>query len=329
MNNIVQLQPFTPRAVALPGHLPMVCTQHLAQLSLRGYSKHTIAAYKCDLEQFVGYLEKRDVTQIQIVSTALIDDFVLALLAGEGLAPRTCARKLETVKGLFKYAVRRGLIPAAANPAEQAAAVHFEERRVVAPEEAAILRLIDSIPTDTTIGLRDRALFRLMFDAALRVGGIVSLDMYRPDKPPQCCVDPRGVVFYRAKGGKVKSTLADDTTMAAIEAWLKVRYRFVHPESPDALFLTQRGTRVSPMSIHVMIKGYGRAADMPEIHSHLLRHRRIGDVLDRADLRTANYIAGHTRLSTTADIYGDVSAEKLRARIRRECAVGGGDVRSA
>lgn len=320
--NVVDLPQFTPRAVTLPGNIATVCTHYLAQLSARGYSPHTVSAYTRDLEQFAGYLAGRDVTQIQIVPTAMIDDFVDALVMGEGVSRRTAARKLETVKGLFRYAVGRGLIPGGGNPAERAAPVRFQARRIVAPEESAILRMIDAIPADTLTGVRDRALFRLMFDAALRVGGIISLDVYRADNPPECCVDTRGVVSYRAKGGAVKSSLADDATLAALAAWLKVRYRFVRANSPDALFLTERGARMTRAGIHRQIKTYGRAAGMPHVHSHLLRHRRIGEVLDRTDLRTANYLAGHERLSTTADIYGDAPAERLRARIRRECPVG-------
>lgn len=317
------LATFTPRAVNLPGDLETLARQYLAHLATRRYSANTLLAYRRDLEQFVGYMTGRDVTLIQLVTTRLIEEFTDALLMGEGNSPRTVQRKRESVKGMFRFAIARGLVPQAANPCDALTPVKVVPAKRVAPDAAAIRALIEGIPADSPLGIRDRALFRLMFDAALRVGGVISLDVHDPANPPAHAVRPTGVVHYLAKGGKTKETVCDDVTLAWIARWLEARDRFARHTSPPALFLTDRGDRFTRHGILARLKLWGAKVGMPGIFNHLLRHRRIGDVLAELDLYAANYLAGHERLSTTADIYGAQAPERIRARIRNQAPVGG------
>ncbi len=315
---------FRPRSVTLPGDIPTLCRQFLKQMGLRGYARNTVRAYCSDLERLAGFLIARDKVLVQSVSTMDLDDFIDALLQGEGLSPRSVARKRTSVKAFFNYVERRGLVSPQANPARQMGLVRFETGRAVAPEESEILRLIDSIPQDSAAGVRDRALFRLMFDGALRISAVLGLDVYVPDRPPRHTVTPAGVVYYLCKGGRTEETVVDDVTLAMLRRWLDVRHRFGRYVESPALFLSQKGGRITRQAVHARLKSYGRRIGMQDIHAHLLRHRRLGDVLDRSGLPLAHYLSGHKQMSTTANIYGAQSHARLRERVRRECPVGKG-----
>lgn len=308
---------FSPRTVRLPGDLGSLAEQHLAHIAMQGYSANTVSAYRRDLEQFAGYLAARDVTLIQIVTEEHITGFLHALLAGEGNAPRTAARKLESVRGLFRFAARRGLISPINNPADMAQPPKWYATPPRAPAKEAVLAMIHAIPDSTPIGLRDRAMFRLMLDGALRVDALCGLDIYDAKNPPQNCIYPNGRVAYRNKGGRTKETVVDDTTLAWVERWLAVRGRFTRMWTGAALFLSERGHRMQRATLHARIKAAGAASGMPHLHAHLLRHCRARDLIEREGLATASFVLGHARQSTTADMYGEHTADLLRARTRR------------
>lgn len=314
MNTIAHLP---IRAVAPPGQLEPLALRYLAWCQARHYAQNTIHAYRNDLGQLVGYLHGRDCTFIQHVTTALIDGFVDALLQGEGVAPRTAARKLDVARGFFRWAVRTGHL--GADPCTNAAPVRFITRRVVAPDESAILGMIADIPEGGLIGLRDKAMFRLMYDAALRVSALCGLDIYDPDRPPRSHVAPDGTVHYRAKGGRDEVSVCGDETLRLLDAWQDRRHRFARGNGSPALFLSGHGHRISREVLHQRIKYWGRQAGMPAIHCHLLRHRRAGEVLDHpaGGLRLASAMLGHRNISTTIDTYGHQRAEHLRHQLRR------------
>lgn len=318
MDNVIA---FNPRPVTLPGDLIAVARQYLEQLQAAGRARETLRAYRTDLEQLAGYCRGRGITLVQHVSAAVLDDFVQALVQGEGVTARTAARKLAVVKGLCTWCIKRGMLQR--NPVDETTPVHFVGRRVIAPEGEAIMRMINAIPTDTPLGRRDRAMLLLAYDAALRISALVSLDVHDGERPPKYTVSPGGVVRYRAKGGRAEDSVCGDDTLAALAEWLRVRERFVRRASPPALFLSERGTRLTRAAMHYRIKLHGKAAGMPQLHMHLLRHRRGGELIDSLGPRHAQALLGHKRMSTTVDVYGHQSAERLREQIRARCPVGG------
>lgn len=316
----MELVTFNPTPIALPGDLQQVCRQYLTHRSMR-VAQNTLAAYKTDLQQFVGYLAEQDITLIQTVGVAHVDGFIDAQLMGQGVKPRTAARKYESVNGLFKWAVKRDLIKAGANPFSKTEAPRFNAEKVVAPELSALLKFVHGLPGDTPDEKRDRAMLRLFLDSGLRIGGMIALDLYDENSTPRWCIRPSGVIYYQAKGGRTEETLCDEVTLQWLDEWLAVRHGFEKRNSPPSLFLTRRGTRPSRQAIDQMIKRRAEEGGLGHLHAHLLRHARIGHAMEKGDLHLANYIAGHKNKSTTANMYGAQSRERMRLRIASECSL--------
>ena len=313
---------FNPRSVALPGSLAPLAQNWLSNLVARGYADNTIIAYRKDLERWVGYLASRDITLAQLVTPLHVEQFIDALVNGEQLSPRSAARALNSVRSFYHWLEVQGIVTAVNNPLRADFKLRYEPRKVVAPSASKLLAMVDAIPADDPVNIRDRAFFRLMLDGGMRVSGVCGLDLFDESHPPAWHVSASGVVLYRAKGGRTEETVVGDATLEAIAAWLDVRHRLTRRRRPtQALFLSNRGGRVTRAGMHVRIKLHGKQAGMGFLHCHLLRHSRISDALERGNLHLANYLSGHKNKSTTADMYGDQPRERLRNSIRMQCGL--------
>lgn len=319
--NVHTLRPFTPnKTVVIPGDLVSLARQYLSNAETFGLANNTINAYRSDLQQFVGFCNAMDVTLVQHVTGVLMDDFTAGLIRGNGVKPRTAARKLAAVKELMKFAVKRKLIKH--NPEEDATRIRFISPKVIAPDEGPILEMINNIPADTVTGIRDRAVFYLMYCAGMRNGGLRSLQVFDAANPPEWTVTPGGVVRYKAKGGHTADTVADMTALTYINKWLEARKAWPKARNNPVLFVTYRGTALSNQMLSMQIKQHGRRVGIKHITPHMLRHRRIGEVADKCGLQTAQRMAGHKDINTTGSIYGNVSAERVRHRILKDVPVG-------
>ncbi len=140
-------------------------------LRRRDAAQRTRRAYAVDLEQFARWAHARG-CKPEDVDVRAVRRYV-AGLSEAGAAPASTARKLAAVRGLFSSQREHGLI--AGNPADLVATPRQPSRlpRVLKTSEMA--RLLESVPTDTPLQLRDRALFELAYACGLRAEELVSL----------------------------------------------------------------------------------------------------------------------------------------------------------
>ena len=303
------------RRVPIMGELQPLAKQYLHHLSTAGLSDNTLLAHGTDLGQFISICEQLDITLVQHVTAQAVQDFVDSLINGAGVSRRTAERKLRCVKGFLTYVCLRGVIQR--NPADAVKPPKWHAQPVIAPEESVILKMIESIPTEGAENIRDRALFSLMYSAGLRIGGLLSLDLFDPVNPPPYFAHPiSGVVQYQAKGGRTEVSTCDAVTLRRIEAWLAVRHRYAKNGGEKALFLSQQGRRPTRATISIRLKQHAARVGIKHMHCHLLRHRRGGEVMEHAGLRAATNLLGHKQTTTTANVYGHHSAERMRHTIQ-------------
>jgi site-specific recombinase XerD len=321
MNVVALPQPVMIKArdVPIPGEVYATCNQFLQALQNRGRAKNTLAAYETDLGQWLGFLQQRGIAYIQHATVALVEQFLDALIDGSNIKATTAARKRETLRSFFAFCISRDFIEKNPIDATMPFTVNAEHR--IAPTREALLEMIEQIPTDTTIGLRDRAYFRLLFDAALRASAPCALDVFNDNQPPACTVLPQGIVIFKNKGGKTQSNPVDDTTMEYLNAWLHVRRRWAR-EDESALFVSRNGKRITRAAMHARVKELGSAAGMPQLHLHLFRHRRCGDIIETMGLREGADFLHHKNVNTTQQIYGHYGEAHRHARIRANCPLG-------
>ena len=289
------------RSACEEGPHPLV-GEFLRQLAReRRASAHTLRCYEDDLGRFLAFLAESHGPGDPLAATPRRLRGYAAWLGGQGYAPSTIARHLASVRSFYRYLRRGGLVPG-----DPAAGLRNpkQPRRLPRPLRVdEIQTLLESIPTTEPLGVRDRAMFETLYGGGLRVGELVALDLDDLDAE-------LGIVRVRGKGRRERLSPIGRVAMS----WI-ARYRAVRvPASlaERALFLNQRGTRLTTRSVDRLFAGYASRCGLDAgACPHALRHSFATHLLDRgADLRSVQELLGHRRLTTT-QVYTQVSQERI------------------
>ena len=197
----------------------------------------------------------------------------LARLRSQGAARASLARRAAAARAFTAYALRAGL---AAGDAGALLASPRSQRhlpQVLRPDEAAAV--LGSIPDDSPVGLRDRALVELLYASAVRVSELCGLDVDDLDLG-------RRVVRVMGKGAKERTVPLGVPAARAVEAWLtRGRPDWAGPLSGPALFLGRRGRRLDPRSARrVVHERIADVPDVPDLGPHGLRHSAATHLLE-------------------------------------------------
>ncbi len=278
----------------------------------RGVSKNTIAAYKRDLVHYSIYLEQLGVSEIAEVTELQVSDFAQSLTQTKGLVSSSVARTLAAVRGLHKYLLLENLLsndvaasvkpPKAARRLPKAITIDQVEKLLAAagPEP-------DAEDAIASIRLRDRALLEVLYATGARVSEVVNLDL-------DDLVDPTLVRLF-GKGSKERIVPVGSYAQKALQTYL-VRIRpglATLGKGTPAVFLNQRGGRLSRQSAWQVIADSAKTAELPgEISPHTLRHSFATHLLEGgADVRVVQELLGHSSVATT-QIYTLVTVDRLR-----------------
>jgi site-specific recombinase XerD len=235
----------------------------------------------------------------------------VAHLSERNLSATTTARKLAAIRALFRSQREHGEIDQ--SPADLLAtprrASHLP-RVLKAPEVA---RLLDSIPAEGPLQMRDRALFELAYACGLRAEEIVSLNVTDVDHDAE-------QLRVEGKGSKTRFVPAGEVALSAVRLYLD-RARPALRSDDDgggALFLSRSGRRLGTSDVRRRLRAWTTRAGTPGgVSPHALRHSFATHLLDGgADLRSIQELLGHASISTT-QVYTRVESARLRSAYAR------------
>jgi len=303
--------------------------RHLAA-NLR-YSPHTLSGYRRDLRLLAAQAGE---LPLERVGQGHVRQF-LARLHGGGLGPRSLARALAAWRGFYQWwAPQAGLAanPAAGVRAPKAArglpkALSVEQAQALldyagskharpthaGPEDDGskdVRPTHGEPPQDADpLALRDRAMFELFYSSGLRLSELTGLDLRYAR---QDGYESRGwldrdaaEVHVLGKGNKRRTVPVGAAALEAVRDWLAARDELAvpgaAPQDAWALFLGQRGRRISPRVVQLQLARLAASAGLPtRVHPHVLRHSFASHVLQSAqDLRAVQEMLGHANISTT------------------------------
>ncbi len=288
------------------GELERLIGRYLRYLAEeRGLSRHTVRAYGNDLGRFVGFLVEFLGLEVPKLGPGDVDRLAVrsfvASMARSGLSRTSQGRALSAVRGLFRYGVREGEVPA--NPAHGVRTPKAPKtlpRHLRPGEIESVIEATDAVDRPSPeLGLRDRAILELLYATGLRVGELVSLDWTALDLSAR-------MLRVLGKGGKERMVPFGRPAETALRAWLaaweEVRGRAdgADPTS-EPVFLNYRGGRLTERSVRrVVDRAVETAAVASGVHPHTLRHTFATHLLEAgADLRSIQELLGHSSLSTT------------------------------
>ena len=277
-----------------------------ADLRRRAVAPKTRRAYASDTQQFAAWATARELTPAGVDVRALRR--YVAGLSESGQAPTTVARKLAALRGLFRAQIRAGA--RAENPADLLTSPKRSQHLPRVLKAAEVATLLDRIPANAPLELRDRALFELAYACGLRAEELVTLDVSSVDFDSE-------LVRIEGKGGKTRLVPAGEHALRALERYLARARPALVTDREEALFLSKSGRRLSTSDIRRRLRTWARAAArgapaVGDAHPHALRHSFATHLLEGgADLRAIQELLGHATISTT-QVYTRVESARLR-----------------
>ena len=271
--------PISPNQKYLQGYLAWLSNE-------KQYSDLTAENYARDLKHLFELAAETPLKNLKIHHIRRY----ISQLHSKGLGGRSLARMLSAWRGFYNYLMRdHGLTD---NPCAGLRAPKSPKTlpQALSPDEAT--RMVD-LPTDTREAIRDKAIFELFYSSGLRLAELVNLDPVQLDLSA-------GEVRVTGKGSKTRIVPLGKFAIAALQAWLAIRDQIAQ-QNETALFVGQRGTRISPRVVQLRMKQWGVTQGITSnVHPHLLRHSFATHVLQSSgDLRAVQEMLGHASISTT------------------------------
>jgi site-specific recombinase XerD len=252
-------------------------------------SEATRRAYRVDVEEFCGWLDRRG-TRLEEVDVRVLADYATELgrARPRKLAPATIGRKLAAVRALLRSTLGAARVP------DASFAPRRPRRLPDAPRPHEVDGELERLEGEGALGLRNRALVELVYSAGLRSQEAVDLDLADVDFEQEH-------VHVRGKGGKERVVPLGEEAAFLLAAYLREARPQLARGAANALFLSARGRRLDTSTLRRLLP-----------HPHRLRHAFATHLLEGgADLRTIQELLGHSSLSTT-QMYSHVDARRLR-----------------
>lgn len=272
----------------------------------RQLAHNTLVSYKKDLTDYLKHIF--EIQQLHSLDVVERQHIVLHLrkLKTDGKTPRTISRNISSIRSFHKFLIREKVT-------NQDPTIHLElpqlEQKLpnfLSVEELSIL--LDSIDLSKAQGVRDLAMFELMYASGMRISECLQLDL-------EDLHITMGFVRCFGKGGKERIIPLGGAAINACTKYLEEsRPKFIKPsERTDALFINQRGKRLTRQGIWKLLKTHATNAGIKkEITPHVLRHSFATHLIENgADLRAVQEMLGHADISTT-QIYTHVSKTRLK-----------------
>ena len=263
----------------------------------------TKECYKFEIKKFMEFLETEE-TALSETDSSFISSYLNMRRSEKNIDSRTTAKAISALRSFYRFALDENLVNE--NPA---ALLECPKRRSRLPDvmdNEEVEKILDMIDISRTLGIRDRALFELIYSAGLRVTEANRLNINDVDIE-------NGTAKIRGKGDKERIVLFGKKAAAHLVHYLGC----IRPElagkinKSNALFIGRTGRRLSRKGIWKNYAKWARLAGASS-HIHTLRHSFATSLLrGGADLRTLQELLGHADLSTT-QVYTHVDRSILR-----------------
>ena len=270
----------------------------------RGLSKNTISAYRRDIERFIS---EGDVPDLTKVTSSELENFI-SHSRSRGLAESSVSRSVVAVRNAVEFTCKE------AKTLNNIKDVKPPKIKMRLPKALTISEIDSLLNTAKSSGnpdaIRESAILELLYGTGARISEVVSLNVSDVIK-----FDGGEVSSLRltGKGGKTRVVPVGKFAREALDQYLvRVRPGLISKDR-EALFLNDRGGRLSRQSMWTIVSQTAKRANISvDVSPHSLRHSYATHLLDGgADVRVVQELLGHSSVTTT-QIYTLVTIDKLR-----------------
>ncbi|MGV8803609.1 MAG: tyrosine recombinase XerC [Polaromonas sp.] len=292
-----------PESEAAPPDDPLV-TRYLAYVRVeKRLAQRTVELYTADLHKLQVNARKAGVALTQVRHTHL-RRWVAQMHSG-GRSGRGIALILSGWRGFYAWLGREGLVPG--NPVQDVRSPKVPKPlpKALSVDEAVQLASfqVETAQADPFLEARDLCITELLYGCGLRISELVGLDVQASGQA-RGWIDLDGAdAHVLGKGEKRRSVPVGAAALRALRQWLALRGSQARSDAPGgaALFINQRGARLTPQHIRVRLKQRSQQAGLATpVHPHMLRHSFASHVLQSSgDLRAVQELLGHANITTT------------------------------
>jgi len=255
----------------------------------RRLSPLTRKHYRRDLAALAAYCDEVGIARWADIDSEHIRAFSAACYR-RGLSARSIQRRLSAARTFFRYLLREKHVQR--NPVESVPAPKSGKRLPGNLDADRMARLLD-LPGDGPIVDRDRAILELLYSSGLRLAELTDLDVGDIDVQD-------ATVRVTGKGNKDRIVPVGRQALRALALWSRSRALLAAADEP-ALFVSNRGTRLSPRSVQARVTHWAKRQGIDtKVYPHLFRHSFATHLLESShDLRGVQELLGHANISTT------------------------------
>jgi integrase/recombinase XerD len=267
-----------------------------------GLAASSLSSYRRDLNAWAAWLGKRGLLEADRgdVEGWLADQFRAKAKA------TSVSRRLSALRRFYRLQLERAAVRE--DPTARVRSPKQPRRLPKLLSEAQVEALLAAPATETTLGLRDRAMLETLYATGLRVSELVGLRL------PQVSVDT-GVVRVVGKGSKERLVPLGDEAVEWLQRYAKeARPMLAGIAKSECMFLTNRHAPLTRQAFWALIKRYAIKSGIAPaaLSPHVLRHAFATHLLNHgADLRVVQLLLGHADITTTT-IYTHVARERLK-----------------
>jgi len=267
----------------------------------RGLSRTTVATYASEARSFEAFLARGGKTAAQ-AEVGDVEAYMTERRVNN-IDSRTLAKAASAIRSFYRFLVLEGRLEA--NPARLVDAQRVTMRIPRYLQEEEIQKLLDACDPAEPLGIRDRALFELIYSCGLRVSEAVSLTVDRVSMP-------EGALRVMGKGSRERMVPLGERARHQLELYLSDARPALASRAPaNELFLGRGGKKLSRKTVWKTFKRLAASAGL-DAKVHTLRHSFATHLLQGgADLRSVQELLGHADIGTT-QIYTHVSQEVLK-----------------
>jgi integrase/recombinase XerD len=256
----------------------------------RALSPNTVAAYASDLDDFLLHLKERGVKSPLAAGRGDLLDYLLHI--ADRLGPRSRARRLSAVKGFYAFLEEENYVKGSPAASLESPALPRSVPKALGEED--VQRLVAAPDPSTPLGLRNRAMFELMYAGGLRVSELLDLSLGGLNLD-------EGFIRARGKGSKDRLIPVGDLAAFFVRRYLQeARPGLARGRERPWVFLNSRGGRMSRQYFWRLVSREAQALGLGRVSPHCLRHSFATHLVEGgADLRAVQLMLGHRGLGTT------------------------------
>jgi len=263
----------------------------------------TLELYALDLQKLQAHALQAGVL-LTAVHNVHLRRWVAQMHSG-GRSGRGIALILSGWRNFYTWLGREGLV--VSNPVKDVRSPRVPKPlpKALSVDEAVQLvsYQVGSDDANPHLLARDHCIAELLYGCGLRIAELVGLDVHASSRAQGWVDLAEAEAFVLGKGSKRRSVPVGSKALQALQVWLLARNDWAAKDGADAeaLFIGQRGSRLTPQHIRVRLKQLSLKAGLATpVHPHMLRHSFASHVLQSSgDLRAVQELLGHASITST------------------------------